>query len=238
MFKYVTLTGADDSVDPQELINLSFDFPFVEWGILIGTRAGLHRFPSMGWIGKLVKLKHENANRFHPIHLSLHICGRWLREIAKGTPLSWPTEFLAFERCQLNWHGETQGDISSKIVQSFQQLKGWNPTVIFQFDGVNDHLCAACAESLNVAALFDQSHGAGLLPERWNRAIPDFPCGHAGGLGADNVAVELPKIMPMVDKAQYAWIDMETKLFTGERFDLRECGSVLAQAAPFVEATA
>ncbi|MHB1675039.1 MAG: hypothetical protein ACYCSP_12405 [Acidobacteriaceae bacterium] len=35
----VTITGADDSTDIVELAELSEEFPFVEWGILISARA-------------------------------------------------------------------------------------------------------------------------------------------------------------------------------------------------------
>ena len=44
--QYVTMTGADESVDPKALIELSKEFPFVEWGILIGSQSGM-RFPSV-----------------------------------------------------------------------------------------------------------------------------------------------------------------------------------------------
>ena len=31
----VTITGADDSIQPSQLLDLQKEFPFVEWGILL-----------------------------------------------------------------------------------------------------------------------------------------------------------------------------------------------------------
>ena len=47
----VTVTGADDSVDVDGLIDLSKEFPFVEFGILLSkSSAGSARFPSGLWL--------------------------------------------------------------------------------------------------------------------------------------------------------------------------------------------
>ena len=45
MLQTVTLTGADDSVNPEDLIAISKEFPFVEWGILIGSNTGAEARP-------------------------------------------------------------------------------------------------------------------------------------------------------------------------------------------------
>ena len=49
----VTITGADDSVEPKEIAELTKGFPFVEWGILLenGIYSG-RRFPSRDWIAE------------------------------------------------------------------------------------------------------------------------------------------------------------------------------------------
>lgn len=159
----VTMTGADESVSPQRLAELSKEFPFVEWGILIGSQSGM-RFPSVEWINRLVDLRVEDGNR---MNLSLHICGRHLREIAAGR--SNLEEFLgprlgAFSRCQLNWHGERQGPIGEKILAAFCNFMAWEPTVIFQMDGINDELRHRTSVRFRCAGLFDRSHGAGVVP--------------------------------------------------------------------------
>jgi hypothetical protein len=59
--KCVTLTGADDSILPEDLVALSRDFPFVEFGILFcrtfqGRRPG---FPSEDWLRRLIKVTEQ-----------------------------------------------------------------------------------------------------------------------------------------------------------------------------------
>jgi len=73
----VTFTGADDSVDPWDLVKLSQKYPFIEWGILMSTTsAGSPRFPSTEWQDELA-----NVARKYPLNLSAHICGKLLRSI-------------------------------------------------------------------------------------------------------------------------------------------------------------
>ena len=38
MLERITVTGADDLVDPAELCAIAADFPFVEWGILFSAK--------------------------------------------------------------------------------------------------------------------------------------------------------------------------------------------------------
>lgn len=230
----VTLTGADDSVDPRQLRKLSDEFPFVEWGILIGSNFGGTRFPSGGWIRNLIE---ERVGSNNTMHLSLHICGRWLREIAAGRsnlPECLGSDLYAFDRCQLNWHGERQAwsAIRTNILAAFYQLEPWEPTIINQLDGVNDELLSEASRRFRVAGLFDASHGSGQKPGEWPKSRVDMQCGWAGGLGPDNVAAEIPRIAEQA----YGpfWIDMETKLFTGNQFDLAKCRSVLEAVDEFV----
>ena len=236
MLTTVTLTGADHSVDPSELRNLSKEFPFVEWGVLFGSVGG-PRFPSIKWIHELVMYRETLENR---INLSLHICGRPLREIAKGkSDLFGPLgpQLCAFSRCQLNWHGEPQdANVPANILQAFCSLSPWDPEIIFQLDGVNDYLMRAVERRFRVSGLFDVSHGAGVLPESWPKPRAEFACGWAGGLGPNNVQAESEKIAAVAFKTRPYWIDMETLIRSddGSKFDLDKCRSVLEQMKPFI----
>lgn len=227
----VTLTGADDANDPAVLAALSAKYPFVEWGILIGSHSG-QRFPSVGWIKSLLE---ERVSGGNTMRLSLHICGRHLRDIAAGR--SALTDFIGpglcgFDRCQLNWHGEKQGDIAENILAAFCNLAPWEPEIIFQLDGVNGDLASGCIRRFRCSGLFDLSHGAGVLPDQWPHARAEFSCGWAGGLGPENVASQIVAIR---DRAYGPfWIDMETRIRTDGRFDLAKCYDVLDQMQPFV----
>lgn len=235
----VTITGADNGTDPKELLELWNEFPFVEWGILIGSKTGF-RFPGRDWISSLCAAREQTGNL---MPLALHVCGGFLREIAAGK--STLEQFLgsqlyAFGRIQLNWHGESQGpQTSENVLGAFCRLDsgfGWDPTIIFQLDGVNDDLFRGAARRFLCCGLFDRSHGAGLIPGEWPQASTEMACGWAGGLGPENLAEELPKISEKAFAVMQFWVDMETKVRSDDdsRLDLEKVRKCLQIAEPFV----
>ena len=98
-----TITGADNSIEQKDLVNLHAKYPFVEWGILFSkAKMSSPRYPSFTWLQKLAQVKKE-----HPeLCLSAHICGRWVRDICEGkwTILQDLPFMDIFERYQLNFH--------------------------------------------------------------------------------------------------------------------------------------
>jgi hypothetical protein len=162
----VTITGADDSTDPKELQALSKEFPFVEWAILVGSHAR-NRFPSNDWIRKLIECRFDAHSE---MNLSLHLCGKPLRDVAIGRSMLagvLGSKLYAFRRVQLNWHGERQHSyVGENVFDAFCKLDvgGWDPELIFQLDGVNDNLWKPSARRFACTGLFDRSHGAGVLP--------------------------------------------------------------------------
>lgn len=225
--KYLTITGADDQTDIADMVELSGDFPFLEWGILtIGTDVPRARFPSEDWIRAL-------AN--HParvnMHVSAHLCGPPVTQILDGDAnlANMPALALDADRIQINTHGEMYLSHTS-FCDYLADLCSVGKQIIFQLDGVNNHyMIVAGARGLNCTGLVDLSHGAGILPERWpeSRAF----IGYAGGLGPDNLAEQLP-LIDEVAKAGY-WIDMETRVRTAEILDLCKVRAVCEIAEPF-----
>jgi len=245
MLNCVTFTGADDRTNPAELLEISARYPWVEWGILIGTRQGVPRMPSKKWIERLLILKRKAA---HPFNLALHVCGQPLRTIASGRSIvgEGAEDFTGFDRVQLNWHGERQEAIGGAIARAMSEMKReilWEPEVIFQGDEVNAaaglHVQTKDA-GFPISMLFDCSHGAGVLPKSWPNSIPTIKCGYAGGIGPDNV---IPQLM-LIEQAHLAgasifpfWVDMETKVRTGDvedEFDLNKCRGVAARVEDLV----
>lgn len=52
------MTGADDATDIDELLKLSDQFPFVEWGILFSqSSASKPKYPTKEWLYKLAEVK-------------------------------------------------------------------------------------------------------------------------------------------------------------------------------------
>ena len=68
-----TLTGADDTIQPEDLFRLSAEFPFVEWGILYHEALkGAGRYPAFKWIDVLC----DQMPRYPTARFALHVCGR------------------------------------------------------------------------------------------------------------------------------------------------------------------
>lgn len=238
----VTVTGADDSISPRTLIEIAEEFPFVEFGILLSkNQLGCTRFPSADWLRELQRVC-DSIPKFG-LNLSGHICGRWVREILLG---KWPLEELTallgpdfydhlFSRWQLNTHGASH-EWRPEFIGGLKLIEAWPATVIFQYDEVNKEVLAAAVDSgaKNISALFDLSHGAGVLPDFWPGLLPGVPCGYAGGLSPENVAEQCRKIQLCVGEASI-WIDTETHLRceSGRFFDLHKVRDFLRNAQPF-----
>lgn len=97
----VTITGADDDVDPEALLDLSAEFPYVEWGVLRGgqDRLGTRRYPMPEWVSRLHAVAQVSRMRW-----SLHLCGELARHAMAGTP----TVFAAIK--------SLLGDVTNKSV--------------------------------------------------------------------------------------------------------------------------
>lgn len=231
MIDRVTITGADDTVKPEELLALSQEFPFVEWGILFGSEPGPRpRFPSDDWIIRLATLAATEK-----LQLSAHLCGRWVRDWVVAASPTWRLSYGGgFQRIQFNFHGQFH-----RAGNGFLDLLKEGNEYIFQVDGVNDHATAWIRrEGLTTAfPLFDTSGGAGVVPDAWPAPMPDVYCGYAGGLGPENLAEQIPLILAAAGEARI-WIDMETKVRSEDdrHFDLSKVRKCLEIASDYVSA--
>lgn len=229
----VTMTGADNSINPQDLIEISYNYPFVEWGILLSRNSqGGNRFPSLSWMNELSILSNGRG-----VNLSGHVCGSYVKEILMGS-----YRFIAeighiwheLQRIQLNTHGQKH-QFEKSAVHEFMNFK---KEIIFQYDGANKALLdSAIFNGINCSTLFDMSHGAGLLPGEWPKPIEGVKCGYAGGLSPDNIEDQLKLIESNVGDYEL-WIDMETHVRSNmdQQFDLDKVLAVLEIAKKYVAA--
>jgi hypothetical protein len=232
---HVTVTGADDSVKVGDLLAIAEEYPYVEFGILLSeSQAGNPRFPSKEWLTELLECEDRDC-----VAISGHICGKWMRGVFTGT---WPrtlTGFNDFTRWQLNTHGiltETYLDGLKNVVESRTMV---GEEIIFQYDNVNSEGLRTCyAAGLKVSALFDLSHGAGVLPDKWPKPLNGIRCGYAGGLSPNNVAEQLTGLEQVTNGP--TWIDAETHLRSSRQvdevdiFDLAKVRAFLESARPWV----
>jgi hypothetical protein len=226
----VTITGADDSIEPSTLVNISREFPFVEWGILFSARhQGSPRYPSIQWVDDLAS--EFIATDLGSLNLSAHLCGRWVRDIVIDglMPLGRVDPLNIFRRAQLNFHGQYHRAHSSLRRNLAQDHRCW----ILQDDGANDATINGICLGECIYPLFDRSGGAGVLPGEWP-APPVWASyyGYAGGLGPDNLADELQRIAAAARETRI-WIDMESRVRSDDdtRFDLAKVRRCLEIAA-------
>lgn len=247
----VTVTGADDSISPNDLVSLTQEFPFVEWGILVSHSQGTigqgsPRFPSARWITDIQSLA-ETTGIFN---LSLHLCGRWVRDLLAKGEINWPDSLLhCFQRVQLNFHADKTPCEPKSFASALKKI---GKQFIFQIDGAkgNEHLDAAHSEEVPACyGLFDISGGAGILPQEWpapiyldvspgahGEGVESYAYhGYAGGLGPENLDDQIPLIAKACAGARI-WIDMETRVRSRDdlKFDLSKVRHCLEIAAPFV----
>lgn len=236
MISIVTLTGADNGTNPQDLLNLSEKYPFAEWAILVqgGKSAdfGKPRWPSYDWITELTPIAHK-------LNLSLHLCGMYVNEILQGN-IDFITMDLApfwkmFKRVQINTHGIPHSFHAVKMAELMNIYP--EKEFIFQYDEVNDNiLYNAKHNEVKCSALFDLSHGAGLLPNQWPLPITNIKCGYAGGISPSNVVEQIEKVNSIVGEID-TWIDMETHIRSDfdKIFDLEKVETVLSLSAKYIQ---
>ena len=220
--KKVTFTGADDKTDPNELIKISHDYPFVEWGILFPSY-GFSRFPSDKWVKELVDL-----SRGTDINLSAHFCEPWVEDIiTNGDHLDFIRDYLghgvfdAFKRIQFNFHGLAYQLLDSRLANILKRYT--KKQFIFQADNLNSWI-GLSVEAPNVALLLDNSHGAGVFTNEW-KTFPK-PFGFAGGLNIDTLPLAIMEWTKLQDHVE--WIDMETGVIDKDGFSIPKVKEILS----------
>lgn len=236
----VTITGADDSIDPKDLIPITQRFPFVEWAILLSkSQEGKHRFPSKYWMFSFRDTIHDNKD-IKDVKISGHLCGRWVRDVCEG---NWnfcnehPIANIChiFNRIQLNFHAHVHSLDRDKFLMGLQHLAE-KYEFIFQIDDVNNSIFDdAKAALISANPLFDLSGGAGILPASWPKPTSEY-CGYAGGLSPENIAQQLEIISKVVGEKQRIWIDTETRVRSADdsKLDLDKVVKFLEASEPFV----
>lgn len=230
IFRFCTLTGADDSTDIAELLALSEVFPFVEWGVLVSAgRTGTARYPSRDWITALMAAAQGLKKR---PNLALHLCGPSVKEFIAAPDRGFVAEVApAFGRIQLNLNRKKFS--TEAIAQAIGSLMGTS-RVITQHNQANAQLAVDLLPFglSNHEVLFDSSGGRGVLARSWPSVAPEvthIPHGYAGGLSPDNICEEIDWIAQAAQNRPF-WVDMEGQLRTEQdQFGMHKVRSVLAQ---------
>lgn len=222
--KYTSITGADDAVDPKELVKLSREFPMAEWAILLlPARAGTARFPSKDWIKKF-------SQEAKGLNTAMHLCDGALLGFIRGDKDI--LELMSgFKRIQLNLKfGDVEGKYDpANLVKRVKESPQFE--FIIQYGKDKQGLLPLLKDVPNHAVLFDESAGRGISPDSWDAPLKGHFCGYAGGINPANVQANIDMIAK-VAPGYTTWIDMETGVRTDDKFDMAKVRKVLEISAP------
>ena len=218
----VSLTGADDTVSPSKLLEISARFPLVEWAILSSEkRQGTMRYPSEAWLI-------EFLDTCPGVKKAIHLCGKDVDAfLAKDSKML--KKVSQFDRVQLNFNQRREPKDLGVLAEVANLVPA---SVILQHNSANKDLWSLMRHRIEgLSILFDSSGGGGRSPkDGWPDMLPGTVCGFAGGLGPDNIESEFAAISKIAAGRAY-WLDMEGKLRSpvDDSFDREACIAVLSR---------
>lgn len=226
----VTITGADDAVDVNDLALFTCEYPFVEWGILFSPkREGGPRYPKPEWVKRLREVPY--------MKLAAHFCGTCARDTLVGSD-RWLLDKNNFQRVQIN------GFLGARFDEvSFTAMAGrYSHEFILQIGneaglqfGADVAKRAKAVSGARASLLFDPSGGRGIEAFKWPTAPHGARLGYAGGIKPENVVDVVGDIgaVNLTSNRPY-WIDMESGVRVDDKFNLGLVREVLSKVAPYV----
>jgi hypothetical protein len=203
----ITFTGADDATCTADLIALLQADSRVELAFLFSaSRAGRqYRYPEAGWVRDTAS--QIDASVGHG-RVALHLCGGEARVAFLAGELPDLGVGSLWRYCRIQINGPLTFEQGGRLRLLLGEHEGLQ--VITQYDQNPDLHEQIRRPGHQV--LFDASGGRGISRAEWPRHLTDWTCGYAGGLGAHNLAQELPRIAAAAQGAERYWIDMESSL--------------------------
>lgn len=229
MIDRVTLTGPDDSTDPEALASLAGSRPWLEFAVLLSlTQQGHERYPSTAWRHRFYQSTLPRSQR------ALHLCGRVVLQLLDGTiASSHVAEVEAVSRVQLNFSArqftpDALDSLSARLLAWCDRIPDLRFIIQYNDDnaGLTEVLRREPCLVERVSFLADASGGRGIAPQQWPAPLPPFRTDYAGGIGPGRITEVLATLAQVTPRAG---IDMESSLRTDGRFDLAKVRAVLAE---------
>ena len=219
----VTMTGADDKVDPALLYELSDLYDLIEWGILIyPKKTGTPRYPSNEFIEQFMKWKPDF------VKTAGHLCGTAVDYFFAGSCAE-NSKYAAFNRIQLNFRDDGSDRFSRmEKINDFQS--GFGKRIIIQYNEANSNFILNLKDKMEYfwpMILFDSSGGKGKLITDISPPLEGYKCGYAGGISPETIDPLLETLTRIVPDDTDIWLDMESGIRTGNEFDLGKVRSVM-----------
>lgn len=222
----MTVTGADDEVDPSALTELSKEFEFVEWGILFSSsQNGQARYPSKAWRSALYA---ETMTVEYPVNLSAHICGGFTDQFLYSQSYVTTEIDIFYRRAQFNRLNE------DNIKPILKYALDSSMPIILPANKKTTSLLEEIEDKSRLSILFDSSGGNGVAPETWPDHMPGtFICGYAGGINESNVVDVVTRLGARYNEEPF-WIDFETGARTSDnKFDINMVKRILEKVKPY-----
>jgi phosphoribosylanthranilate isomerase len=223
----VTISGADNNVIINDLVNLQEKYPFVEWGILFSVpRSGTDRYPDRHWVTQLD----------YPLNICAHFCGWYSRQVIEqgetGIISLLPS---CVKRLQLNYSFKHTSTWKNKEVLQFIEENQDFP-IIFPANKGNQSEVEILSKLLlpNIQFLYDSSGGRGEEIKEIQIPFKDHYTGYAGGLNPDNIKSFCELINDTEDNSN-VWLDMETGVRTNDKLDLEKVEKVLSICSKYIK---
>lgn len=232
----VTISGADNLVSQDEMLYTQHVFPFVEWGILVSTkRMGTSRYPSLEWIKRLDP----------ELNISFHLCGDICRDFVEGGS-QWMTLYIqkniSYQRLQLNFSFKEDKDYLDNlmgIAKTALNMQKYSKAIVLAYNKGSKNNLDRFIKGIpsapdNIHYLYDSSGGRGTEIKSFNPPLKNYT-GYAGGINPENILSICNSLTEMEPKDEI-WIDMETGVRTGDKFDMQKVNDVLSVCGNFIRA--
>ncbi len=227
-----TLTGADDNTSIDNLIRLSREYPFVEWGILLSlTRVGTPRYPSLDWIYEFGnKIYNDNQG----VDIALHVCGNTFVENFINNPNAY--SFIKYyNRVQLNLDYEnvnTKIFLDNLIAKYQYRSYDFEKRFILQYNNNTKYIVEHLIEEHDFFdVLMDSSRGTGIPISEFYvpYSLQGKNVAFAGGINTSNIIDVFTQIISasIDNNLPIIGLDMESGLRTDDEFVLQKCDFVL-----------
>ncbi len=226
----ITVSGANEFTDAQNLLSLCEKYPFSEIGIQVSGDKAYFGSARYWWIWALCSLASRQAQ------IALHLNKDWAEKFCDGKI---PSEvqnllhnFPIIKTIQLNFKiGREKTPDLDTLLDTMKRC--YSRHFILSYNESNkDFIHQLYQTGFKFDCLFDDSFGEGIAPaKRLAPIFPDIYQGYAGGLSPDNIVEELNKIRQVIPSDGEFFIDAEGKL-KGEdgHLSLEKCKQFLERA--------
>ena len=223
MINTVTFTGVDKSIVFENLKRISCKYPFVEFGILVGSKTSenpkcneSNRYPNLHFVGSF-----KRYMRRYNLRCSLHLCGKYSRTINMTSITALDRIEVVglsndFNRVQVNARYK---DYNYSGIKWFADRAGCQKVII----QTRQQDFQKPLEHDKVEYLFDMSGGRGQEDfDKWPKPSLDYRMGYAGGISTDNIDQILEMIEAKWNPNCDIWLDMESGVRENDWMDLNK----------------